>query len=148
MKSIAALLGIGLILTALAGCGSGGSDALLKLACSSRKLPSGAIRVQVTVTNTTDRAKRAIIYGPAIGDVSHIYPVLTPTHVTVLVGKGSATYDAFIISQIPAQKSAYLLLRFAPPMPAQSILVSERFTVRASDWSVLDNPDCRIKRVR
>ena len=135
---------VGLLVSAMAGCGSSGPDAPFKLACSTHKLPSGLFRVAVTVTNTTNAVGTPIIYGPTFERVRKVSPALAPTYVVIAVAQSKRTYIGFVAPPIMSGKSAQLFLRFQPPLQGQSILVTRTPAFRATDWSVLDNPDCRV----
>ena len=148
MKSARLALGcVGVIVPVLAGCGSSTSPPFT-LACTTHKLPTGFIRANVTVTNTTDKAGKVFVYGPALASVSHVYPAfpLSPTTVVVRVSHTQQTYIGFVIPRIAPKKAAYLILRLTPTRRAQSILVGSSRVIRAPDWSILNNPDCRIRK--
>jgi hypothetical protein len=136
-----------LLLPVLAACG-GDSSPPFTLTCTSHRLHSGFVRATVTVSNTTDKPATAFVYGPILDRLRHIYPPLLPTYVAVAVSNSSRTYTAFVVPRVGPHKSAHLILRFEPPLPAGSILVTTKQTVQASDWTVLHNSDCHIRKTQ
>lgn len=138
----------GLLVPLLAGCGSSTTPALT-LACTVHRLRL-ADRVQVTVTNTTGSPHRAIVYGPPLSAVQHVFPphLLAPTTVQVTVGNQHRSYIGFLIPRVGPRRRVRALLRILPPAHLASILATTSRTVQASDWSVLDNSGCRIRPAR
>jgi len=131
----------------LAGCGSTTPVVPFTLTCTTHRLVPGLLRANLTVTNQTDAAARVIIFGSTLERVRHIYPPLNLTHVVVHVAKTSQTYIGFVVPRIRSGKAAHLILRLQLPLPARTILVTNKLNVRISDWSSLDNPDCHIPTV-
>lgn len=132
------------MLPAVAGCGSDSSPPFT-LTCSTHKLPSGFVRENVTITNTTGSVETAILYGQILDRLRRIYPplLLHPNYVTVRISHSRSTYSGIAVRVAP-DKPAYLILRLEPPLPARSILVTNKRTIHASDSSVLNNPDCHV----
>lgn len=138
----------GLMLPTLIGCGSSVSDPL-SVTCTSQKLPSGFVRAYVKVTNTTSNPIKAFVYGPALQWLRHYYPFLRPTQVVVQVDHKQQTYVGFVIPHLASNSTAHLILRFEPsPKGRGSILASDTRTVQASDWTLLKNPSCVIRKLR
>jgi hypothetical protein len=100
----------------------------------------------VTITNNTGKAGQAIIYGPALTWLRHIYPVLTTAQVVVNATGTSRSYIGFLVPRVKPKAPAHLLLRFAPGARGTTIVATGQTTVHAPDWHVLDNNNCRIVR--
>jgi hypothetical protein len=102
----------------------------------------------VTVSNTTSTAGKAFIYGPALNQVLHIFPVLRASEVEVSVAHSRQTYVGFLIPRIAPKRTVRILLRLAPPRNPQTIVAAGTRRVYANDWHILDNSSCEIKRKR
>jgi hypothetical protein len=136
---------LALVSFGLNGCGS--STAVpYALTCKSHRLAGRFIRADVTVINSTGKTGNPIVFGPILDRVHHIYPpFLHPTHVEVTVSKATRIYVGFVVRGVRADKPSKVIFRLESPLPAPSILVSQSTRVRASDWSILDNPSCHIR---
>ena len=139
-----ALVSAALLLPALTGCGSSASSPFT-VSCVTHRLPGGAIRAHVIVTNRQSLAARAIIYGPAFLHIQHVHPVLAPALVAASVHGNRATYIGFAVPHVDSKAPTHLILRFAPFAHPHAILVADRTSIHASSWSFLDNPSCLIR---
>jgi hypothetical protein len=138
-----ASLGLGILL-ALAGCGSSTAP-VLTVSCSTRALPSGAIRARVIVTNVSSSERSGVIYGPALSRLTHIYPVLRQAQVLLVLPHQRRTFIGYALPTIRPKKSRRLLMRFAPGSNAGSLVVTDARTIHAGSRTVLTNRKCMIK---
>ncbi|GAC1442712.1 MAG: hypothetical protein NVSMB52_00180 [Chloroflexota bacterium] len=130
----------------LAGCGSSNNPPF-SLSCTTHTLRDGAIRAQVTITNSTSNSSNAIIYGPVFTLLRHFYPsTLALTQVQVEGAHGQTPYIAFLVPHVSPTVASHVILRFAPPPHPQSVLVTNNHAVQASDANALTNPNCTIKK--
>jgi hypothetical protein len=102
--------------------------------------------VRVAITNNTGKVGKAIVYGPALTWLRHIYPVLATAQVIVTAAGTRRSYTGFVVPRVKPKDSAHLLLRFAPAARGSSIVATGRTNVHAPDWHILDNHDCRIRK--
>lgn len=138
------ILCLGFLLPMLAGCGSS-STPVFSVSCTTHRGPSGRIRADVTVTNSTSTTANAILFGPVFLYLTHFSPfILRPTRVTLERSHGQTSYFAFIVPGVEPNKPSHLVLRFLPPPLAKSIAVTKVRVIHASDPNVLHNPNCLI----
>jgi hypothetical protein len=137
----ATLVWVWLVVPAVAGCGSSAPPPF-SLTCKLHRLPTGAVRAAVTVTNNTGNASGAIIYGPALRWVTHEYPLLATRFVIDRTNGRQTSYIGFAVPGVKAKGARTLLLRFRPPRPL-GLLVT--ITPRVENAN-LQNPDCLIKQ--
>ena len=141
-----ALLLVGTCLPLLAGCGSGSSPPF-SASCVTHRLPGGAIRANVKVTNGTSNAVTAYLYGPVFTFLRHFYPpTLLPSQVQVVGAHSTTSYIAFAVPNVSPKQPAQVILRFVPPPHAEDIAVTNTRMVQDSDGTALQNKDCVIKR--
>lgn len=100
----------------------------------------------MTVSNRSSTSGQAYLYGPALAGVTHVYPPLQPTTIGVRAASSSRTYIGFVLPRIALNKSVRLILRLVSPQGPQSIVATDRRVVHASARSIVDNPDCTIRK--
>jgi len=127
----------------LAGCGSSDSAPPYTVSCRAHRLPSGRIRVAVTVNNTTAVAGSPILYGPALQWVRHTYPLLLP----IPVRAAAVSYIGLRVPRIHPGKALHLLLRFVPPPSPQALAVTDTSVIAAANTNPLSTAGCTIKRM-
>lgn len=138
------ILCLGFLLPILAGCGSSGTPTF-SVSCITHRGPSGRIRADVTVTNSTSSTADAILFGPVFFYLTQVTPVvLRPTRVTLERSQGKTSYFAFTLPGVRPNKPSRLVLRFLPPPAAQPIAVTNVRVIQSSDSNVLQNPNCLI----
>ncbi len=141
---LAVTLGImGVVLAAVAGCGSSTPPPPFTLNCATRALPSGALRVSITVERTTSNVRDAILYGPALRLVTHEYPLLRTRFVNDRTGNVQNTYIGLVVPRFNKKGLSYLLLRFTVPEQPRRLYVTDNATVRTAPQP---GTDCTIKR--
>jgi hypothetical protein len=139
-----ALIGIGVVLPLLAGCGSSSSPPFA-VSCTVHRLPGGMLRASVKVTNSTARAGNAILYGPVFVNLRRFSPpILRPIMVRVKHSQGQTTYPGFILPRVQPKKPTHLFMRFRSPPRPQPIVTTNVSIVDAGDSDPLSNPDCLI----
>jgi hypothetical protein len=143
VKHVGALALVGVMFLPLAGCGSAKPPAL-SVSCVTRNLPSGLLRATLTITNTTPAAQRALIYGPALRWIRHVYPVLVPHEVAVIQGGHRASYVGLIVPRVGANGNRKILLRLAGTAHRLPIAVSGTGVVQAGDTHPLQDSPCQI----
>lgn len=127
----------------MAGCGSSPPPAIA-VSCATHALSTGLIQARVTVRNTTPTPSQAVVYGPALGQVRFVQPVMKTVDVVVWVGQSRQSYFGFVLPRVSPKTPAHILFRLVRPRKPASIVGSTSQTVRAADWSILDNADCVI----
>lgn len=117
------------------------------MSCVTHPLPSGAIRANVKVTNSTSKAATAYLYGPIMTFLRHFYPpTMKVTSIQVEGAHGQTSYIGFALPPVSPDHPTNVILRFVPPPHAESIAVANVRAVQDSDGSALQNKDCVIKR--
>jgi hypothetical protein len=134
----------GTLTASLAGCGSSAPPPLA-IACTTRPLTSGLVRTRVTVSNTTQSALRAIVYGPALAHARFIRPRYRPTNVYVEVGKERRPYVGFVIPSVGTKHPAHIEFHLAGLAKPQPILASVHSVVQADDWDSVLGSGCSVK---
>jgi hypothetical protein len=132
MKLAVTLGMVGIVLAALSGCGSSTPPPPFSLSCVTRVLPSGALRVAITVKRTTSGTQKAILYGPALRSMTHEYPLVRTRFVNDRTGKLQTTYIGLIVPRFTKKGTSYLLLRFSPPARSHRLYVTDTATVKES----------------
>ncbi len=129
----------------MAGCGAASAPPLA-LRCTTQRLTAGYVRALVTVSNETEKVQRAFVFGPNFAVLLvHQSPVLGPAPVSAMVSRTQRNFVGLLIPAIAAHAKRRLFLRFAPFPRPHAIVVSDRASIQASDWHVLDNPHCTIR---
>jgi hypothetical protein len=137
-----AFAGLGLLAAVVAGCGSS-SPPTLVLSCVPHALPSGALRISAKVKNTTKARRDALLFGSALGYVTHVYPVLKTRQVVVRASGKSSPSIALLIPGIKAGGVVRVLLRLAAHRPAASLGVA---APSHTNGAVSSGSACRIRR--
>jgi hypothetical protein len=82
------------------------------------------LRVNVKVKNTTSSRRQALLFGTALGFVTHVYPVLKTRQVTMRIARKASPSIALLIPRIKAGGVAHVLLRFAARRASSSLGVA------------------------
>lgn len=144
MKPIGLAAGLVLALT-LQGCGSGSSPPF-SLSCTMHRLPSGVIQAAVTVSNNTNAAGDAYIYGPAFFPwLREVHPVLNPIEVVVRPSHGQpVTFFGYAVPRVSPKRPSRVVLVFRPPASPKAIDVTATRTIQTDDLSTVNSSDCSV----
>lgn len=110
------------------------------------RLPSGLIRAVVAVSNDTNVAGDAYIYGPAFFPwLREVHPVLNPVEVVVRPSKGRpVTYFGYAVPRVSPKRPSRVVLVFRPPTRPKAIDVTATRTIQADDLNAVNSSDCSI----
>ena|SRR5579875_233998 len=137
------VLGCGILLLVLGGCGT--TTPPLSLTCS---LTSNGrvVADRVTVRNRTSTPHRSILYGPALGWLAHMHPVLAFRQVMIVNTHGDRSFTGLLLPAATEKSPARVTLRFTRPPRQVALDLTQSSRIRSNNWSAGAYPHCVIGR--